>query len=41
MLKVVWDTLQYLQGWNDSQIWLQPIGFNNFKVYNIFPKNAF
>ena len=21
--KVVWDTLQYLQGWKDSKIWLQ------------------
>ena len=24
MLKVVWDTLQYFQGWQDSKKWLQP-----------------
>ena len=23
-IKVVWDTLQYLQEWKDSKIWLQP-----------------
>ena len=24
-LKVVWDTLQYFQGWQDSKKWLQPV----------------
>ena len=24
-IKVVWDTLQYLLGWKDSKLWLQPV----------------
>ena len=33
LIEVVWDTLQYSQGWKDYNH-----SFKNFKIYNIFPK---
>ena len=38
--KVVWDTLQYFQGWQDSKNDYNH-GLKNLKIYKISPQNAF